>query len=108
MLDHLLACGLLILEHILDEVNSPARTVEFISQQQIGRACGGTKTTMNASTENFLRFTHVRLGKRDQREVRLHGIPVSISDAGIHSSEIENTVGIERELDPSGQLSKRR
>ncbi len=61
MLDDLLARRFLILEHILDEVDSSARTVEFVSQQQVGRARGSTKPAMDAGAKNLLRLDHLRI-----------------------------------------------
>jgi hypothetical protein len=46
------ARGRLTFEHLLDEVNAPARAVELVAQQLVGRAGGSAKTAVHALTQN--------------------------------------------------------
>ncbi len=41
------------LKHLLDQINAPARAVEFVAEQLIGRAGRVAKTAMHAAAEDF-------------------------------------------------------
>jgi hypothetical protein len=41
-------------QHLLDQVDAPARPVELVAQQLIGRAGRGAETTMHAATQDLL------------------------------------------------------
>jgi hypothetical protein len=45
-----------VLEHVLDEIDAPARTVELVSEQLIGRARRRAKPAMDTLPENRLGF----------------------------------------------------
>ena len=49
VLDHLPGCRPLALQHVLDQINAPARAIELVAQQHIGRAGRGTESAMHAS-----------------------------------------------------------
>ena len=41
-------------QHLLDEINAAARSVEFVTQQLVGRARRGAETAMHAAAQNLL------------------------------------------------------
>lgn len=63
----------LVLEHVLDQINAPTRTIEFVAEEEIGRAGRSAEPAMDARPEDTLRLAHGRLGQRCYREIRLHG-----------------------------------
>ena len=60
------------LQHVLDQIDAPARRIEFVAEQQIGRAGGGAEAAMNAGAENLLRTGHGGVFQLIGREVGLH------------------------------------
>src|SRR3546814_5135327 len=52
MLDDLSSGFTLVLEHVLHQVNAPARAVEFIAKQNIGGTGGGAETAMHAFADH--------------------------------------------------------
>jgi len=44
------------LKQLLDKIDSPARPIQFISEQLVGWACGGAETTMHAFSKDFARL----------------------------------------------------
>ena len=54
MLDHLPGGRLAVLQHVLDEVDAPARAVELIAEQQIGGACGRAEAAMHTGAQDLL------------------------------------------------------
>lgn len=82
------------LKHGFDEINSPARTIEFITKQQIGRARGGTKPAMDTSAQYLFRRLHRRIFKLLRKEISFHRLnPV------VHPGRIQNTVRIKSIFD---------
>lgn len=63
MLDHLFRCRLAAFQHVLDEIDTATRTVEFVAQQQIGRTGRGAEAAMNAAAQNLFRSRHMRIGQ---------------------------------------------
>jgi hypothetical protein len=63
---------LVVLQHVLDEVDPTARTVELVAQQHIGRTGRGAEAAMDASPEDRLGGRDVRIGELRQGEVGLH------------------------------------
>ena len=53
MLDDLRGRRLFLLQHVLDQIDAPARTVRFVTKKQVCRACRSTKATMHTGTEDF-------------------------------------------------------
>ena len=47
---------LLALQHLLHQVNAPARAVEFVPEQDVSGAGGSAKTAMDAGAQDFVRF----------------------------------------------------
>src|SRR5690348_9704393 len=78
------------LEHLLDLVNPPTRTVELIAEELIGRAGSQTKSTMHARPQNIIRSAAVRALLRPCGETRFHRLQTLEQSAGV-----ENTLRIE-------------
>ncbi len=64
--------GTVFFEHFLDEIDAPARAIEFIAEQNEGRAGRGAKAAMDASAENFFGFRCRGIGQLGERKMRLH------------------------------------
>ena len=60
------------LHHVLHQVDPAARRIQFISEEQVSRACRYTEAAMNASAENFLGFRCRGIGQLGERKMRLH------------------------------------
>ena len=73
VLDHLRHGGLTALQHVLDQVDAPARGVELVAEQQVGRAGRGAEPAMDAGPQDFFRRGHGRVRELRQAEVGLHG-----------------------------------
>lgn len=63
MLHHFCAGLTLIFQHVLHKVDAAARTIEFVTKQDVGGAGGGAKPAMNAFANH--RFRHGRLRVRE-------------------------------------------
>src|SRR5260370_25988335 len=72
MLDHLRRRGLVVLEHVLDQVNPAARRIEFVAEQHITWACCGAKAAMRAGANDALGFGSRGIAQLIQCEARLH------------------------------------
>src|SRR5262249_39231158 len=59
-------------QHLLDQIDAPARTVELVTEQDIGRASRRAKAAMGAGTQNFFGFGNVGISKLLGREVGPH------------------------------------
>ena len=55
MLNGLFIRRAVVLQHILDQIDPPARAVQLIPQDLIGRASRGTKAAMHAGPQNLVR-----------------------------------------------------
>jgi hypothetical protein len=55
VLDHLRCRRAAVLEHVLDEVDAPARAVELVAQKKIGRAGRRAEPAMNAGAQDLFR-----------------------------------------------------
>ena len=64
--------GPVVFEHVLNEIDSPARAIEFVAEQHEGRAGRGAKAAMDAGAENFLSLRRRRIFKLFGRKMRLH------------------------------------
>ncbi len=62
-----------VLQHVLDEVDAPARRIELIAVEHIGRASRVAEAAMHAGAQDLFRFRDVRIGKLRQSEGGLHG-----------------------------------
>ena len=89
MFDSFLRCGLILLQHVLDEVDTATGAVELIAQENIGGARGRAEPAMHASAQNLVGLRRVRVLQLFCSEICLHG-----SDVFIHAAVIKNTGGI--------------
>ena len=69
---HLLRCRLVVLQHVLDQVDSSARRIELVAEFQIGRAGGEAEAAMHAAPQDLIRFLDVGIGELLERERGLH------------------------------------
>jgi len=60
------------LQHVLDEVDAPARAVEFVAEQHIGRAGRGAESAMHAGAQNLVGFRNIGIGKLREAEFGFH------------------------------------
>ena len=56
-----------VLEHVLDQIDAPARAIELVAEQHIGRAGRGAEAAMHAGAQNLVRFPDIA-GRRAGRE----------------------------------------
>src|SRR4051794_41009758 len=73
MLDDVLRRLFLVLQHILDEVDSPARAVELVAQEDVGRTGRRAEAAVDAGPQDVVRDRRVGVLELLGREVRLHG-----------------------------------
>ena len=92
-----------VLQHVLDEIDAAARAVEFVAEQQIGRAGRGAEAAMDAGADDLFRRPHMRIGEQGGGEIGLHG-----SYPRVHAPGIEHAVGVEARLDAPGDPHQRR
>src|SRR5262245_27132069 len=64
--------GPVLFEHILDEIDSSARTIELVAKQHESRAGRVAESAMDAGAENFLRLRRRRILELRERKTRLH------------------------------------
>src|SRR3569623_626203 len=74
MLDHFRRRLLVMLQHLLDEVDAAARAIEFVTEQHIGRARCGAEAAMHALAQDGVGFRDIRIGKLGERKFGLHGL----------------------------------
>jgi hypothetical protein len=67
------ACDVAALEHLLDQIDAPTRTVEFVAQQLISRAGCIAETAMHAFADDGLRLFALRGALEFGTQMRLHG-----------------------------------
>ena len=72
MLDDLARRRTVVLQHVLDQVDAPARGIELVAEQHIGRAGRGAEAAMDAGAQDPVRFRGIRIGELRQGEGRLH------------------------------------
>ena len=65
--------GRCALQQALHEVDAPARTIEFIAQQSVGRATSVTEAAMDALANNTRGLLGGSLSLQLGREVQMHG-----------------------------------
>ena len=56
MFGYMFGCRFVIFQHVLDQIDAPARAVEFIAQQQVGWACGSAKPAMHTFAQYIVGF----------------------------------------------------
>ena len=72
MSDHVPARRPAVLQHVLDQVDAPARAVELVAEQRIGRTGGGAEAAMHAGAQDFFRFGDLWIEQLGEREGGLH------------------------------------
>ncbi len=72
MLDHVGGRRPVLLQHVLDQIDAPARRIELVAEQHIGRAGGGAEAAMHAGAQDFFRFRDLRIGELREGEGGLH------------------------------------
>ena len=72
MVDGLGVGGPALLEHCLDQIDPPKRTIVFVPGQNVGWARGGTETVMHAIPKDFGSLNVSRLGELPFGKGRLH------------------------------------
>ena len=80
MLDELRGGFLLALQHLLHQVNAPARAVELVPEQDVSGAGSSAKTAMDAGAQDLVRFADIGVGELRFGKTRLH------SEARLHAS----------------------
>lgn len=63
---------LVILQHVLDQIDAATRRIQFVALDQIGRAGGAAKSAMHTIAQNFLCFIDFWVGQLGIGEVGLH------------------------------------
>src|SRR6202521_494113 len=72
VLDDFAARRLAGLEHVLDQVDAPARRIVLLAEQHIGRAGCGAEAAMHAGAQDFVGFRDIGIGKLGEGEGGLH------------------------------------
>ena len=72
VLDHVARRRPLVLEHLLDQIDAPARTVELVAEQHVSRAGGGAKAAMHAGAQDLFGLRHLRIHQLREGEGGLH------------------------------------
>jgi hypothetical protein len=78
-------CGWLTFQDLLNQINATARAIEFITQQLVGGASGGTKAAMHTTAQNGIRLLAFVRIFNEISEIGLH------LELGVHATRIENT-----------------
>src|SRR5437588_4512357 len=73
VLDHLRRRRAVLLQHLLDQVDSAARAVELIAEQHIGRTGRGAEAAMDAGAQDLVGFGDIGIGELGEREFGFHG-----------------------------------
>jgi len=73
MLDGFLIGYAAVFQHILDQIDSAAGAIQFVSKDLVGRAGRGTKSAVHASAEYFVGPLDAWIFELFCGEIRLHG-----------------------------------
>jgi hypothetical protein len=63
-----------LFQHLLDEIDSAARTIEFVAEQDVGRTGRGTEAAMHALAQDRVGFGDIGVGQLRQAEFGLHAV----------------------------------
>ena len=88
-----------VLQHVLDQIDAPARRIELVAVEHIGRTSRGAEAAMHAGAQDLFRFRDIRIGKLREREGGLHA---SYTPAHMRPA-IEHALRIEALAHPLGQ-----
>src|SRR4029077_10475027 len=72
VLDHLACRPGVLLQHLLDQVDPPARAVQFVAEQHIGRTGRGAEAAMHAGAQDLVGLGDIGIGKLGEAEFGLH------------------------------------
>ncbi|MNE15496.1 hypothetical protein D3C80_1084060 [compost metagenome] len=86
----------LAFEHLLDQVNASARTIQLIAQQLVGGAGGRAEPAMHAGAQNTFGFLGTGKTFGLFAQISLHG---ALSDFGVQAARVEDALGIELQLE---------
>ena len=80
-----------VLQHVLNQVNTPTRRIQFVAEQCVCRAGRCTKTAVNTGPQNFLGLSGRRIGKLGEGKVRFHAgdvvlVPATSAEAVVESA----------------------
>ena len=59
-------------QHLLDEIDSAARAIEFVAEQNIGRTGRGAEAAMHALAQDLVGFRDIGIGQLSEAEFGLH------------------------------------
>ena len=94
--DGLLVGRAAVFQHVLDEINPPARAVELIAERHIGRAGRRAEAAMHAFAQDRFGLRDMRVGELGEGEGGLHSA---------HPPRIENPHRIKLLLQPLRQAA---
>jgi len=72
MFDHGLRRRLVLLQHLLDQIDPPAGAIELVAEQHIGRTGRGTESAMHAGAQDPVGLCDVGIGELGKAEFGLH------------------------------------
>src|SRR4029079_7968788 len=75
VLDHLRRRRGVLFQHLLDQVDAPARAIELVAEQHVGSTARGAEAAMHAGAQDLVGFLDVGIGELRQREFGLHAAP---------------------------------
>ena len=67
-----LLAGLIAFQHFLDQINTPARAIQFVAEQLIGGASGVAKSAVHAGSQDRIGFGDIGINKKFRRNGSLH------------------------------------
>src|ERR1700744_532537 len=72
MLGHFRCRRLVLLQHLLDQINAAARAIELVAEQHIGRTGRGAEAAMHAGAQYLVGFLDVGIGELGEAEIGFH------------------------------------
>ena len=81
-----LLCGLVAFEHLLDQVNTASRSIQFIAKQLIGRARGVAETTVHTTAQDAFGFQGAGQLACFVAQGGLHGSTLRVQATGVEDA----------------------
>src|SRR5690348_3321747 len=72
VLDDFGGWSLVLLQHLLDEIDPAARAIEFIPEQHVSRTGRSTKSAMHTGAQNLVGFRNIGIGELGETELGFH------------------------------------
>src|SRR6185437_534276 len=72
MLDHFRRRRAILFQHLLDQVDAAARTIELVAEQHIGRAGRGAEPAMHAGAQDIVGFRDIGVSELGEAEFGFH------------------------------------